>query len=67
MTAWISVKSRLPKIGRAVLTFDSDRIQVVAMRERTYIVGNEWRWISVPDKDEWTNVTHWQSLPRPPA
>lgn len=67
LNLWRSVKTaRLPRIGRAVLTIDCDGHIVVARREKTYESGGGWEWISLPDRDSWDDITHWQPLPRAP-
>ena len=56
---WISVKERLPKMGKTVFLITDGRDVGTGWYE-----GCHW-WTSFADIDE-DNVTHWQTLPTPP-
>jgi len=51
---WISIEDRLPKIGKAVLTYSTIRVINVCTRKSPY--WNDKSWV----------ITHWQELPKPP-
>lgn len=63
MSAWISVKERLPLTGCVVLAI-VDRLGTPYELLR---YNNFWdKWCD-PDQDGWqSGVTHWQPLPEPP-
>ena len=54
---WISVKDRLPEIGKLALVYGSSGSMTVAR----HVAGNEW---VVPGI--FSRVTHWMPLPEPP-
>ena len=70
MSEWISVKDRLPKYGKRVLTYTpgmANQITVDAY-DRYYVdVDDEWyegwRYRGNHAKN---NITHWMPLPEPP-
>ena len=54
---WVSVKDRLPEIGKLALVYGSCGEMTVAR----HITGNEW---IVPGM--FSRVTHWMTMPEPP-
>lgn len=70
-TGWISVKERLPKIGRRVFV----SVDGSGFRTRTtgIYTGDAWKMPSLekfPCEKTWPiegTVTHWRELPSPPA
>jgi hypothetical protein len=64
MSEWISVKDRLPEERKDVLAYFS---------EAGYYVTSWFKWDTMPEPlwspaiPAWGKVTHWMSLPEPPA
>lgn len=59
-TQWISVKERLPEVGKCVLIYSN----AGRVAEGQYTVTQNWvqfRWSAAK-----VNVTHWMPLPKPP-
>lgn len=60
MSAWISVKERLPPKYVPVLVHDGVNTQTVA-----YFNSSKTRWFVETNGDELSGITHWQPLPEP--
>ena len=59
---WISVKDRLPEYDvRVNVAFDENVNSAFVTRSRN---GHKWMW-DVFD-EVYSNITHWQPLPKPP-
>ena len=61
MSAWISVKERLPETARPVMCFNGEYVAIGWRR-----IGNDDGWFHDCSYDRLPGVTHWQPLPEPP-
>ena len=61
---WISVKDRLPDVGKEVLTYGSDGIKADSYAFQSTISDKP---VFEGDHNEYNyGVTHWMPLPEPP-
>jgi len=62
MSAWISVKDKLPRKRQVVLVSDGKSVSCGMFRGIDFGSNENWIWRGNRDKI----VTHWQELPEPP-
>lgn len=61
---WISVKNRLPKDKRNVLTINGHgEIKIMCLWSKR---GELWTWIYQERFVHYNDITHWMPLPEPP-
>lgn len=69
--SWISVSDQLPPLGLVVLTYSKDHGVLPQSREEVQKLGNhrvDYAWIGPgPFSNFAHRVTHWMTLPAPPA
>ena len=62
MSEWISVKDRLPQAKEYVLIYDPNHRNIC----KAWYVGDIDVWFSNEYFPQFTNITHWMPLPKPP-
>lgn len=61
---WISVKDRLPKDQRSVLTINGHgEIKIMGLWSKR---GELWTWLYQERFTHYNDITHWRPLPEPP-